>query len=85
MRELARREQRFVGRQMKMAGDPLELGKIGLVEYAANAERADGTGRAAAETCPIRRNGSYHCRCPFERRMDAMSRATTAVPDDQEI
>jgi hypothetical protein len=38
MRELARHEQRFVGRKMKMAGDSLELGKIGLIEYAADAE-----------------------------------------------
>ena len=80
MRELTRREQRFIGIKMKMAGDPLELRKIGLVQCATDAQRADGAGRASAETCPIRRYGSYHYRCPFERRIDANSPAATALP-----
>ena len=46
---LARGEQRLVGRKLNVAGDPLEFGKVGLVERAADAERSNGTGRAATE------------------------------------
>src|SRR5205823_5757801 len=72
-RDLARREQRLIGSEMTVAGDPLELRKVGLIKRAADAERPDGTGRAAAETCTIRRDRSYHCPCPVERRIDALS------------
>ena len=60
--DLAGGEERLVGRQMNVASDPLELREIGLVERAADAQRADGTGRAAAEigAIGIRRDGSYH-------------------------
>ena len=50
--ELPCGEKRLVGRQMDVARDPLELREIGLIERAADAERADGAGRAAAETGP---------------------------------
>ena len=46
---LADGEESLIGSQMDVAGDPFEFGKIGLVERAADAERADGAGRAAAE------------------------------------
>jgi hypothetical protein len=71
--DLARREQRLIGRELNLAGDPLKFRKVGLIKRAADAERADGAGRAAAETCPIRRDGSYHCPYPFTRRIDAPS------------
>jgi hypothetical protein len=48
-----RREQRLVGSEMNVAGDPLELGKVGLIKRAADAERANGAGRTTAETCPV--------------------------------
>src|SRR3954465_8105454 len=70
---LARREQRLIGRELDLAGDPLKLREVGLIKRAADAERAYRTGRAAAETCPIRRDGSYHCPYPFTRRIDALS------------
>jgi ssDNA-binding replication factor A large subunit len=43
-------KKRLVGRQINVTGDPLERGKIGLVEGAADTERPDGASRAAAET-----------------------------------
>jgi hypothetical protein len=58
---------------MNVADDPLKLRKVALVKRAADAERADGAGRAAAETCSIRRDGSYHYPCPFKRRIDPLS------------
>src|SRR5207247_7889915 len=73
MRELARREQRLIGSKMGVAGDPLEFRKVCLLKRAADAERADGAGRTAAETSPIWRNGSYHLPLPFKRRIDAPS------------
>src|SRR4051812_47435312 len=81
--DLARREQRLIRREVNVAGDPLKLRKVALIKRAADAERADGTGRAAAETCPIRRDGSYHCPCPFKRRIDA--RCLPAMADPPEI
>jgi hypothetical protein len=80
MRDLARREQRLAGSEMNVASDPLELREVGLIKRAADAERPHGTGRAAAETCPIRRDGSYHCRCPFKRWIDALSPGQGTMP-----
>ena len=86
--DLACREERLIGGELNMAGDPLELHQIVLVERAADAQRADGTGRAAAEIGAIwiRRDGSYHCHCPFERHIGRhISRPWQAAQRPSEI
>ena len=51
---LSRGEKRLIVRQMNVAGDPLELDKVGLFKGAADAERSGGAGRATAEKGKIK-------------------------------
>jgi hypothetical protein len=86
--DLACREERLIGCELNMAADPLELHQIVLVERAADAQRPDGTGRAAAKigAIRIRRDGSYHCHCPFERHIGRhISRPWRAAQRPSEI
>jgi hypothetical protein len=46
MSDLVSGKERFIGRQMNLAGDPLELREIVLTERTADAGRPDSAGRA---------------------------------------